>query len=559
MTPTSVRKTIADLLRDALSSAQSEELLPQADVDDMAVERPQDPDHGDFASSLALKLAKPMRKNPLEIAEILVDHVQPNGLIQEATAARPGFVNIRLSPGWLSSQVEVIREGGETYGNATEAVGERVQVEFVSVNPTGPIHVGHARGAVFGDTLADVLIAAGYEVEREYYFNDAGTQMEAFAKSLFARYQQAWGIDAAVPEGGYHGTYMIPLAEEVKDKHGRKFLDMPESEAVDKLQEIGLAKMVEEIRKDMADLGIEFDVWFTERSLYENGQYETAMRLLEEQGYVVDKDGARWFTSTDLGEDKDNVLIRSSGAPTYFATDLAYHYNKLVERGFDKVIDVWGADHQGHVSRMKAVVRALGIDDERLVIPVTQLVSFKREGEVVRISKRTGDLITLRELLEEVGADACRFVFLSRSVESQMEFDLELAVKDSSENPVYYVQYAHARIASILRLAAERGIDYADGDVSLLTHDAELDLIREMLILPELVEMMASRLEPHHLPHYSMELATAFHLFYQQCRVVSSTPEDEAITKSRLKLVDAARTVLARCLSLMSMTAPDRM
>ena len=559
MTQLYVRQEVDARLRTALTEAQQSGSLPAAAVDDLAVERPQDGTHGDFASSIALKLARQMRMNPREIADRLAEHIQTDGFIQKAEVAGPGFVNVRLSPAWLASCVEAIRAAGSEFGNAPKPTGQRVLVEFVSVNPTGPIHVGHARGAVFGDTLASILTAAGHEVEREYYFNDAGAQMEAFARSLLARYRQHYGEDSPVPEDGYHGEYVIPLAEQVAAEHGRRFLETPEHDTVRELLEIGLAAMVQDITDDMARLGIEFDVWFTERSLYEDGQYETAMSILRERGFVAEREGAVWFTSTDLGEDKDNVLVRSSGAPTYFATDVAYHYNKLVERGFDRAIDIWGADHQGHVPRMKAVVRAMGIDDERLVIAVMQMVAFKREGETVRISKRTGDAITLRELLDEVGSDACRFVFLSRSAESQMEFDLELAVKQSSENPVYYVQYAHARIASILRLAGERGIDWSDGDVSLLTHEAELELIRKMLVLPELVQTMAGRLEPHHLPHYSMELATAFHLFYQKCRVVSSAPEDLPVTKARLKLVDAARVALSRSLALMSMSAPESM
>ena len=559
MSQSDLRQEVEARLRAALSDAQESGALPDAVVEDMAVERPQDSSHGDFASSIALKLARQMRLNPRDIAARLVERLQPDGFIESAELAGPGFVNIRLSPAWLASRVEDIRARGEEFGNAPEATGERVQVEFVSVNPTGPIHVGHARGAVFGDTLASILSAAGHEVEREYYFNDAGTQVEAFAHSLLARYRQHYGEDCQVPENGYHGEYVIPLAERVASEHGRRLMEIPEHEAVRELLEIGLSAMVQDIRNDMARLGIEFDVWFTERSLYERGQYDTAMSILRDRGYVAERDGASWFTSTDLGEEKDNVLVRSSGAPTYFAADVAYHYNKLVERGFDKVIDVWGADHQGHVPRMKAVIRAMGMDDDRLVIAVTQMVSFKRKGEVVRIAKRTGDLITLRELLDEVGPDACRFVFLSRTAESQMEFDLELAVKQSSENPVYYVQYAHARIASILRLAEQRAIDWSDGDARLLTHESELELIRKMLVLPELVQTMASRLEPHHLPHYAMELATSFHLFYQKCRVVSSALEDLPITKARLKLVDAARVALSRSLSLMSMSAPETM
>jgi arginyl-tRNA synthetase len=309
----------------------------------------------------------------------------------------------------------------------------------------------------------------------------------------------------------------------------------------------------------MEQLRVSYDVWFSERSLYQGGQYEKAMKLLRDAGYLIDREGATWFTSTAFGDEEDKVVVRRTGVPTYFAADVAYHFNKFFERHFDRVIDVLGADHQGHVPFMKAVAAALGVAPERLDLMIYQLVTLKRGGETVRLSKRTGDLITVREVVEEVGPDACRFFFLSRAPESQMEFDLELAKQESSENPVYYIQYAHARIASILRLAHERGIEFDNGDLSLLTHDAELALIRKMLVLPEMVETMAHSLEPHHLPHYAVELATAFHWFYQQCRVVSSAPGDAQLTKARLKLVDAAKIVLARCLELMIMEAPEQM
>jgi len=315
--------------------------------------------------------------------------------------------------------------------------------------------------------------------------------------------------------------------------------------------------MMNQIKSDLELLGVSFDVWFSEQSLYDGGQYQTATSLLRREGYIAEKEGATWFVSTALGEDKDNVVVRSDGAPTYFASDIAYHYNKFLERKFDKVINIWGADHQGHISRMKAVVGAMGINPEQLKVIISQMVTLHRGDELIRISKRSGDIITLREVVEEVGADACRFFFLSRSTDSQMDFDLELAKKESLDNPVYYVQYAHARIASILRLAQERGIDYTDGDVSLLTTEPELTLIRKMLLLPEIVEIVACTLEPHHLTYYAQDLATIFHSFYKQCRVVS--PDNEALTKARLKLVEAAKLVLAKTLYLMGMTVPDRM
>ena len=325
------------------------------------------------------------------------------------------------------------------------------------------------------------------------------------------------------------------------------------------LGQIGLAKMMKQIKADLELLDVNFDVWFSEQSLFDNGQYQKVMALLREQGYIDEKEGATWFVSTALGDSKDNVVVRGNGSPTYFASDIAYHYNKFLERKFDKVIDIWGADHQGHVSRMKAVISALGIEPDQLEVIISQMVTLRRGGELVRISKRSGELVTLREVVEEVGADACRFFFLSRSADSQMDFDLELAKKESADNPVYYVQYAHARIASILRLAQERQIDYRDGDVSLLTTEPELTLIRKMMLLPEIVETIAVTLQPHHLTYYAQDLATVFHSFYKQCRVVSQHTEDEAITKARLKLVEAAKLVLARTLDLMGMTAPEKM
>jgi arginyl-tRNA synthetase len=349
---------------------------------------------------------------------------------------------------------------------------------------------------------------------------------------------------------------MTTLAKEIIAEEGDRFLSLPEKEAISELGRIGLAKMIEQIKDDLEKLGVSFDVWFSEQSLFDKGQYQKVMSLLREGGYIAEREDATWFVSTALGEDKDNVVVRSDGSPTYFATDIAYHYNKFLERKFDKVINIWGADHQGHISRMKAVVSALGIDPERLTVIISQMVTLSRGGELVRVSKRSGDIITLREVIDEVGADACRFFFAARSADSQMDFDLELAKKQSADNPVYYVQYAHARIASILRLAQERKISYADGDVSLLTTEPELTLIRKMLLLPEMVEVVTQTLEPHHLAYYAQDLATVFHSFYMQCRVVS---EDDVLSKARLKLVEAARIVLARTLHLMGMTAPDRM
>ena len=554
-----LKHRVAQLVAQSVEEAQRSGVLPQLSMPEIEIERPQLVEHGDFATSLPLRLARAARMSPMAIAEGLAPLIAIEEPIERVEVASPGFINFAISHDWLRQQVETILEQGQAYGSVDIGSGQRVQVEFVSVNPTGPLHVGHARGAVLGSALASIMAAAGYDVSREYYINDTGTQMDAFARTIYAHYLRAQGRDAEIPPDGYMGSYMVDLAREVVERERDKFLQMPEDEAVSALREIGLKEMLRSIKEDLERIRVEFDVWFSEKSLYDSGDYEAAMDILRQSGYLAQREGATWFTSTALGEDKDNVLVRSTGAPTYFASDIAYHYNKLFKRGYDRVINIWGADHQGHVSRMNAVVGALGADAERLTIIISQMVALKRGEETVRVSKRTGDLITLRELVDEVGSDACRFFFLSRTPESQMDFDLELAKRESDDNPVYYIQYAHARIAGIMRLAEERGLDYAQGDVSHLTHEAEVALIRKMLLLPEIIEGIAVSLESHHLPRYTVELATAFHWFYQQCRVVSNEPGDEAITQARLKLTEACRRVLARCLSLMSMSAPDRM
>jgi arginyl-tRNA synthetase len=551
-----IRQRIIELLAQAANKAQESGKLPSVAVPEITIEHPQNPAHGDYASSLPLKLARATGTNPLAIAEALVGLISPAPEVEAVTVAPPGFINFTLKDGWLNHQVDAVLTAGEAYGNIKLGKGSRVQLEFVSVNPTGPLHVGHGRGAILGNTLANVLAAAGYKVEKEYYINDAGSQMDAFYRSLYARYQQALGVDAEMPPDGYLGDYVTDLAKEIIAEEGDQFLSLPPEKAVPQIGKIGLGKMIDQIKGDLELLGVSFDVWFSEQSLFDNSQYKKVMKLLRDGGYIAEREGATWFVSTALGEDKDNVVVRSDGSPTYFATDIAYHYNKFIERKFDRVINIWGADHQGHISRMKAVVQALGITPERLVVIISQMVTLSRGGELVKLSKRSGDIITLREVIEEVGADACRFFFAARSADSQMDFDLELAKKQSADNPVYYVQYAHARIASIMRLAKDRKIDYADGDVSLLTTEPELTLIRRMLLLPEMVEVVAQTLEPHHLAYYAQELATVFHSFYKQCRVVS---DDEALSKARLKLVAAAKLTLARTLHLMGMTAPDKM
>ena len=551
---TTVRDMLRDLISAAVQQTQQQGVLPPAAVPEVTVETPQNPEHGEYASNIALRMARTARMDPMSIALALANQMAGTHFLSSVDVARPGFLNFKLSPAWIASQVDEILSLGTSYGSVPLGNGATVQLEYVSANPTGPLHVGAGRGAALGDSLANVLSHAGYRVEREYYVNDAGSRMEAFYATLYARYLQQLGVEAALPSDGYAGEYMMELAREIVAEHGRNYLEMPRDEALPLLGKLGTDMMVARIRADLERMNVRFDRWFSEQSLYDDGLIESTIAQLRDRGYVVEREGAVWFASTAMGEDKDNVLVRSNGTPTYFAADAAYHYDKFVLRGFDRVIDVWGADHQGHVPRMKNIAGGVGVDPERLVVILYQLVSLKRGGKPVRMSKRTGDIISLDEVLEEVGSDAVRFFLLARSPEAMMDFDLDLAKEQSNENPVYYVQYAHARIASILRYAGE--VDFSDGDVSLLVSQAEQDLIRKMLMLPELVEIAATTLAPHHLPHYAQEIAAVFHSFYKQCRVVS---EDEGLTKARLKLVSACKIVLGNTLGLMGVNAPEQM
>ena len=547
-----------DLLK-AFDSAMEKGDLPRTNISDAAIERPQNTDHGDFATSLPLKLASDMKMSPMVIAEILSGHLPKESIISASQVAPPGFLNLTLDPKWLFSQIHLIRNSKTSYGNLNLSKRKKIQIEYVSANPTGRLHVAHARGAVIGSALANLLKAAGHTVEEEYYLNDAGNQIEKFNKSLLVRYKQIAGLDIELPEDSYPGEDISDVAKTIWDEEGDRYLQLDESEAEISIGSKGIPKMIEGIKEDLESLRVQFDEWFSETSLYTQGQFETCMKSLKNKGLTTDRDGAKWLISTKLGEEKDNVLIRTSGTPTYFASDIAYHFNKFHQRNFAEVIDVWGADHQGQIGRLRSALDALEIDSTKLKIILVQMVRFKKGETSEKLSKRKGNVIPLIDLVNEIGVDACRFLFLSRSNESQLEFDLDLAKQQSSENPVYYVQYGHARICSILRLAEERNIDFSNGDVSILGDPTELSLINKMLELPDVIETSVGNLEAHHLPHYSMELATAFHTFYQNCRVVSSEKCDLPISKARLLLVDAARLVLGRCLKLMNMTAPDKM
>jgi arginyl-tRNA synthetase len=559
-----IRQDIAALTRQGIRAAQAAGALPAFDLTEIPVERPKVAAHGDYSTGVSMGLARLAKIKPIEIAQRIVAHLPPADLLGKVEAVPPGYINFALADAWLAAQVETILAQGEAWGSVDMGRGSRTQVEFVSANPNGPLHIGSTRNAVIGDALASILQAAGYAVEREYYVNDAGSQVRRFGESIWARYAQALGQAVPFPEGGYLGEYITDLGQQLAAESGRRYLEMEQREAAHSIADWAMERMLKNIEADLADLGIHFDTWRHERFFYEQGLFDRMLTMLRERGHIVEYDDAVWFRHPDL--DKDAVLIRSpkvipepSEQPTYLASDVAYLWDKLVERNFARAIYVWGADHHGDVPRVKMAAQALGLDPDRLIFILYQLVSLKRGGEEVRMSRRAGEFVTLREVIDEVGSDAIRFMLLSRSADSAMDFDLKLAAEQSSENPVYYVQYAHARIASILKKAAAEGFGEQSGDVSLLVTPGDLALIRKMLDLREIIAKCAADLSPHHLAHYAQELAATFHTFYRDCRVVSSLPEDAEMTRARLQLVRAAKTVLARTLHLMGMNAPESM
>ena len=560
-----IRAHLENLVSSGVAAAIAAGDLPDVPAPGSAIERPKDPANGDFASTLPLRLARAAMKSPLEIAAAIARHIPADASIDPPAVAPPGFINIRLSPLFLQQQVETTIRLGAGYANLAIGEGRKAQVEFVSANPTGPLHVGNGRGAAIGDALASALSAAGYAVSREYYVNDAGTQTDTFAETLYARYQQLFGREVDIPKDGYPGEYVIDLANEIRNEAGDAFLAAPGEPASSDFATLGIEMMVRHIRRTLDSFGVRYDRWFSERSLYDpEGASASVMGILREKGALVEREGALWFNSSELGEDKDNVVIRSDGRPTYYASDIAYHWDKFIRRGFDLVIDVWGADHHGHVSRLKTATGAVGGNPDALQVLLYQLVFLKRGGDAVKIAKRSGEFVTLDELIGDVGKDAARFFFLLRSPGAQMDFDLDLAVTQSNENPVFYVQYAHARLAGILARAEEQGISAEGGDVALLTQPHELALVREMMRLADVIETVATTFEPQHLPHYAMSLATAFTAFndaYKQANDSSLKviTEDRELTRARLRLVLAAKISLARVLELMGMTAPDRM
>lgn len=561
-----IRDELISLTQRAILKAQARGDLPLFEAPPVIVERARNPEHGDYTTNVAMQSARLARMAPMQIAEQVVRYLPPAEFLAVAEVAHPGFINFRLDDAWLAQQVAVIQAAvvaGPPFGNSNTGQGQKAQVEFVSANPTGPLTIGHAWGAVLGDTIARLLEATGWMVTREYYFNNGGRQMRLLGESLRVRYLELLGQHHPIPQDGYQGDYLRWIAAALYAEHG----DALANEDAAFFRKQAEKAIFANIRATLHRLGVQFDVYYNELDLYENGKINAAVRGLTHSGYAYEQDGAVWLRATELGLKQDRVIIKSSGEPTYRMPDIAYHVDKM-ERGFDLVVDIFGADHHATWPDVLAGVRALGYDTSSIHVIIHQFITLLRDGQEVKMSTRRGEFVTIDELLDEVttssipGKDVMRFMLLTRSPDSSMIFDLDLAVQESSENPVYYVQYGHARICSILRKAAEEGFsasEYATGDLSLLGHPSELALLRKMQELPEVVATAAEQLAPHQLSHYARDLATQFHAFYRDCRVISSDPADREISKARLRLCEAARIVLARVLELMGVTAPESM
>ena len=548
------------LLDDAVRAVASEKgyEIPEGFL--VRIERPRQEGHGDWATNIAMQLAKPFGEKPRDLAAAIIAKIPENGVIEKAEVAGPGFMNFTLKSDWVAETIKTAIEKDADYGRSDAGKGRRVQVEFVSANPTGPLHMGHGRGAAVGDITASLLDFAGWDVEREYYTNDAGLQMELLGKSAQARYFQALGRadEAPMPEDGYQGDYMNDIAKVYVEKYGDTLAQKPLEETLEFFSQETGKMVLGMIRKDLEDFGVKFDVWFSEKSLYDNGAVEPAMEALKERGYAYEEEGALWFRSTLFGDDKDRVLIRSNGMPTYFTSDVAYLKNKY-DRGFERLVYVWGADHHGYVPRIKSVNKAFGFPDDGIEVLLIQMVNLLRDGKPVQMSKRAGTIVTLREIMDEVGRDAARLFFVIRRCDSTVDFDLELAKKASSENPVFYIQYAHARICSILRELDSRGVEMPkldELDVSLIADQSELNLVKAISRFPDEVAKAAAEYAPHRIAYYANELAEAFHAFYNSQRVLGV---EENVMKSRILLVEAARVTLRNVLRLLGVSAPEKM
>ncbi|MFC4811971.1 arginine--tRNA ligase [Paenibacillus sp. GCM10023250] len=551
-----LHQQVKDAIADAVVAAG---LAAREDLPVFVLEVPKEKAHGDLATNAAMQLTKLAKKNPRQIAEAILAHLdKAKASIQSAEIAGPGFINFRMDRSYLYPVIAQTAAQGADYGRVGLGAGQRVQVEFVSANPTGSLHLGHARGAAVGDALCNLLDFAGYNVTREYYINDAGNQVANLARSIEARYRQALGLDASMPEDGYHGEDIVGFAKELAVSEGDRLLSLPDEERFAFFREYGLTRELAKIKRDLSEFRVDFDVWFSETSLYETGQVEQALQALRDRGQVYEEEGATWLDTMPYGDDKNRVLVKNDGSYTYLTPDIAYHRDKYA-RGFDKMINIWGADHHGYIPRVKAAMEALGNDPQKLVVLIAQMVSLFQNGEKVKMSKRTGKAVTMEDLTEEVGTDAIRYFFTMRSMDSHLDFDMDLAISTSNENPVFYVQYAHARICSIFRQAEEQGVavlPLAEVDLGQLTSEHEFDLLRKIGELPLEIAEAAAQYAPHRLIRYVYELASQLHSYYRAERVIT---EDAAQTQARFALLGATRVAIANVLKLVGVSAPERM
>jgi len=553
-----MKKKLIELLEKSINSCLKRGALQETGIPFIEVELPREGAHGDYASNIAMVLASGQGEAPRKIADRIIESIEDSeGIIDKIEIAGPGFINFFIKTSAWVALLKGVDELGDRYGESNIGSGSKVQVEFVSANPTGPLHIGHARGAVIGDVIAGILQASGFSVSREYYINDAGNQMNTLGESVYYRYLELMGENISFPETCYQGGYITELAREIHEKFGDRFRSDKEG-AVLFMTEYAAGSILEGIKEDLETLGVVFDRYFSEKELYKNDDVARILQRLQKEEFIYEDGGTLWFKTTDFGDEKDRVVVRENGEPTYFAADIAYHLNKYA-RGFDKVINVWGADHHGYIPRMQACIQALGREKEDLGVVLVQLVNLLRGGVPVPMSTRAGEFVTIREVTDEVGKDAARYNFLMRRSNSHLDFDLEIAKAQSSENPVYYVQYAHARICSIIRNAIEQGYRipaYGEINTDLLTTAEEHGLIKIIDTFPEIVEGSARALEPHRIPYYINELASVFHSLYNKHKVVS---DDTELTKARLFLIKSTSIVIRNALKLLGVSAPERM
>ncbi len=556
-----MKHVIAELVKNAALKAYEKKEFSSDDFPEAAIDVPKIPAHGDFATNFALASASKQKMPPARIAQIIIENIDDTeGIIERIETAGPGFINFFIKKEAWTSILGRIKDQRDSFGKTDFGSGTRVQVEFVSANPTGPLHVGHGRGAVVGDAVASILSACGFEVDREYYINDAGLQIQTLGESVYSRALELLGVDSAFPENGYKGEYIYDIAREVIKQTGKEDLPSMAREAAVRLcADFAAEKILAGIRKDLKALGVDFDNWFSEKGLYESGKVDRAIEEFREKGLVYEKDGALWFASSRFGDDKDRVIVRQNGQTTYFASDIAYHSDKF-KRGYDRIIDVWGADHHGYVPRLSAAVMAMGKSKDALTVILTNLVNLLRKGKPVAMSTRAGKFVTLKEVIDEVGKDAARFIFLTRHHESPLDFDLEVAKAQTNENPVYYVQYVHARISSIIKKGTEKGIDVeftADPDIlKHLSTDEDASLLKLLWQYPEVISTAARLLEPHRVAFYLMDLAAGFHAYYNKHRVLT---DDQELTRARSCLVLGVKTVIKNGLTLLGVDAPESM